>query len=147
MIERSVIVAGRQCGKTYTMMSMIHDLIVEGKRSEILVVFPAANSVHSWIRMWQDRFPFLPMVEYTTSQNLLKIRGAQFGTIFVEDVDYYSEGIYDPKLIELEYHCLRSESEIIYSCSPLNINQRSHSATIKPAAVMERTRRRLFSRK
>lgn len=130
------------------MMQMIHDLIVDGRRSEILVVLPDQHSVFWWTRMWNTLYPFLPMVEYTTAQNMLKIRGASFTKAFVENVDLYPDGIYDLKLAELVINLHAAvDPEIVYSVTPIELNQRSHNAVIKPAAVLERTKRRLFSRK
>ena len=130
MIEFNVIQSPRQGGKTYTIMTEIHDWIVAGRLAEILIVFPAQNWVYWWTREWQSRFPYVPMPKYVTVNNTMSVRGARYSKIYVEDITSIEDGIYHPKLLDI-WPCLLSpldDEEVIFTCSPLELNQRSHSA-------------------
>ena len=125
MIDRNVIFGGRQVGKTYTIMQEINEWIVKGRRAEILVVFPTAEYVHWWSRMWQYHFHNTPMPEYITINNRLKVRGRFFSKVYVEDVDMYEHGIYDERLREIEVS-LRTplnDEEFVFTSSPIVLNQ------------------------
>lgn len=142
-----VILGERRAGLTSTLHSEIHDQVVKGQRRN-LVVFPSANYIHAFVRTWHDDFPFVPVPDYTLIGNLLKIRGMQYQCIYVEDVQNYEEGIYDPRL-ELLYISLFNNDtvEVLFTASKLPLNGRTHSANIKPADVLVKTRKRLWNRR
>lgn len=143
----SVIVSGKQMGKTYTMMTEIHDLIVRGRHGDVLVVFPTSNYLHWWVREWQNRFPWVPMVDYTIGNNVLKVRGRQYGKIYVEDVDAYPNGIYEDKFQDLNMCLVGDDAEIVFSCSLLPVNQKSHNATVTVKRVYGKLYDKLFDSK
>lgn len=131
-----VMQSNRRCGKTYTIMTEIHDLIIQGRRSEILVVCPSLNYVYWWVREWQRRFPHLPMVDYTSMQAMDRVRGKWYSRIFVEDINLSpsEEGMYDEKLNLLRFTARAEDAEIVYTCCPSSLSLRSHS---KRASVTE----------
>lgn len=145
MIEFNVIQSGRREGKTHTIMTEIHEWIVAGRLAEILIVFPAQNWVYWWTREWQSRFPYVPMPKYVTLTNTMSVRGARFSKIYVEDVDGIESGIYNPKLLDI-YPCLLSplgDEEVIFTCSPLELNQRSHNAETSKKMAMDKAAARI----
>lgn len=139
----NVVLNGWGKGKTYEIMSEIHDLIIAGRGSEILVVFPTLDYLHWWTRAWQDRFPQIPMVDYVSVTNTLKLRGRFYTKIYVEDIDLYDEGIYDERLIGITVS-LRSHSndeELVLTCSPTVLSLRSHSRITTSKDVMKRLKK------
>lgn len=149
MTEYNVIFAGRGVGKTTKIMEEIHNLILAGRHSEIVVVFPTLDRAYFWVRAWHSRYGAVAPPMHVSASNLLKLRGKIISKVYVEDVDSYEHGIYDEKLQEVRIG-LRSvlgDDEVVFTCSPLELNQRSHSRTIQPspqevAAKWLRERRR-----
>lgn len=113
-----VIYNDRQGGKTYTIMTEIHDLILAGERPWIMVVFPTMNYVHWWGRMWMARFPSIPLPNYTSVQGMDRVRGRKLRHVFVEDIDGVVDGIYDPKLNHLRA-ALVPGGTITFTCSQI----------------------------
>ena len=140
MTEFNVIFNGRQMGKTYTIMTEIHDLIVAGRATEVLIVFPAVNWVHWWVREWQSRFPFVPMVDYTTINNNLNVRGKRYSKIYVEDVGNIDDGVHNNRLEDIFMTLLSpfNDEEVVFTCSPIELNQRSHNGRVTKADVFAR---------
>lgn len=136
MIEYNVILRGRGGGKTWTIMHEMHDLILAGRATDILVVFPDTNYLIWWRRMWSELFPQVPMPRYISIQRCERVRGLQVVKIYVEDIDGYEDGIYDQRF-EYIWPCLRSplgDEEVIFTSGWLVLNQRSHSKTIHRTA-------------
>lgn len=132
-------------GKSNEVMGEVHELIVAGRASEILLVFSDKQQAYQWVREWQDVFPFVPAPDYVTINNMLNVRGKQVSRVFIENVEMYENGIYEEKL-EWLWPCLRSplnDEQIVFTSSPLELNQRSHSATVKVADVVARYKKRL----
>lgn len=137
-----VIQNGRGGGKSDAVMGEVHELIAAGRASEVLIVFPDQRQAYHWVRMWHDVFPFVLVPEYVTINNMLRVRGRQYSRIFIENVDTYENGIYEEKLDYL-WPCLRSpfnDEEITFTSSPLELNQRSHSATSTRADMLRKYR-------
>ena len=145
MIEREIIFARRGGGKTYKIMTEIHDLIRSGSRADVLVIFPTMSYLHWWTREWEERFPHVPMVAYTALTAMDRVRGRTFKNVYVEDIIMDDEGINSTKLTWL-YPCLKGEGTITFTVRPIEINQRSHSEskTSKQAqrAALERMRQK-----
>lgn len=140
-----VIQNGRRGGKSNEVMGEIHELIVAGRGSEVLVVFPDQRQAYHWVREWHDVFPHLTAPEYTTINNMLKVRGMQLSKVFIENVEDYEHGIYEPKLDYL-WPCLRSafnDEEIVFTSSPTELNARSHSVVVTKQDVVAKYKRRL----
>lgn len=131
-------------GKSDAVMGEIHELIVAGRGPEVLLVFPTQSQAYHWCRVWQDVFPFVPVPEFVTINNMLRVRGRQYSRIFIEDIHEYELGIYEPKLDYL-WPCLRSrfnDEEVVFTSSPTELNARSHNATMTRADVWARYKRR-----
>lgn len=137
-VNTYVLPGPRQGGKTYQFMTEIHELIQQGRRSEILVVFPEMGYLHFWTREWEQRFPHVPTTDYTVMESMDRIRGKYYGEIFVEDIETYQEGIYEDK-IQYLYAALTEGGSITFSYSPTGLSQRSHS---KKTSVADLIRRR-----
>lgn len=135
-----VIQNGRRGGKSNEVMGEVHELIVAGRASEVLIVFPDQRQAYHWIREWHDVFPYVPVPEYTTINNMLKVRGMRLSKVFIENVEDYENGIYEPKLDYL-WPCLLSpfnDEEIVFTSSPTDLNWRSHSAVVRKADIVKR---------
>lgn len=114
----SVLFGTRQSGKTYTIMTEIHDLILAGERAGILVVFPNMSYVHWWINEWRRRFPSIPPPTYTSIESMDRVRGRRLRDVYVEDIDGVADGIYHEKLNYLSV-VLEPDGSITYTYSPL----------------------------
>lgn len=148
MTEYNIILSARQSGKTYRLMTEIHEMIVAGRYGEVLVVFPAHNWAHWWVRAWQDRFPWVPIPEHISINNTLNVRGRRLAKVYVEDVDQIQDGIYNERFNDI-WPALVSpfgDEEVVFTSSLLDINQRSHSTNIKPVDVLKKTRKRLWKK-
>lgn len=138
-----VILNDRGQGLTSTVQSDIHEQVVKGQRRN-LVVFQSVDRVHSFVRTWHADFPFVPVPDYCTINNTLKIRGSQYQRIYVEDVHEYAEGIYDPRFNDVFISLFNNdEVEIVFTASRTEINSRSHSRTISRVDVMANAKKRL----
>lgn len=120
MAEEFVRFAPRQAGKTYATMTEIHDLILAGERPGIMVVFPTMSYVHWWGRAWMERYPSIPMPNYTSAQAMDRVRGRRLRHVFVEDVDTIQDGYRNEKFDYL-YAAVANDPDatITYTCSPL----------------------------
>lgn len=139
-----MIFSGRQAGKTYTIMNEIHDLIVAGRRAEVLIVFPNMTYLHWWTRMWESMFPHIPMPKYVSIGNTMSVRGLRVAKIYVEDIDGYENGIYDERFNNIwpALFSALNDEEVVFTCSPFPLNQRSHSQYVTVADVMLKARKR-----
>lgn len=135
MIDRQIIFGGRGCGKTYQIMTEIHELIRDGKRADILVIFPTMSYLHWWTREWQQRFPHVPMVSYTSMQAMDRVRGRRVKYVFIEDIGESPDGIYTDKLDWL-YPCMSFGGNITFTCRTTLLGDRSHSQ--RPLTLAER---------
>ena len=140
MIDRQIIFAGRGGGKTYRIMTEIHDLIKAGERSDIVVVFPTMNYLHWWTRAWQERFPFVAMPFYTSMQAMERVRGRRFKYAYVEDIDTDPEGIYNEKICDWLVFSMLEGGTITFTCGINLLNERSHNEHKTPAEIMRETR-------
>lgn len=139
MIDFNVIQNGRGGGKTYDIMTEIGNLVVAGRRPEILIVFPAINYLHFWSGEWRRRFGGMPMPEYVAINNTLKIRGREFSKIYVEDINTYEDGIYDQRLEMSVFpyiYGVHGDCEVVFTSSQIPTNQRSHSVVKTSQDVM-----------
>lgn len=136
MIDKQIIFAGRGGGKTYKIMTEIHDLIKAGERSDIVVVFPTMNYLHWWAREWQDRFPFVAMPFYTSMVAMERVRGLRFKHAYIEDIDKDPEGIYSEKIGAWLVFSLLEGGTITFTCSDSGHGDRSHS--LRPKTLAER---------
>lgn len=125
MIDRQIIYGGRGSGKTYKMMTEIYELAKSGERSDILVIFPSMNYLHFWQREWERRFPYVPMVAYTSLQAMDRVRNRTFKYVYVEDIDEQSGGIYDDKLVWL-YPSMQHGGTITFTCGNNKFSDVSH---------------------
>lgn len=129
MIERNVILGGRGSGKTYRIMTEIHELLTTGQRPEVLVVFPTLDYLHWWVRMWQDRFPHIQPPDYVSIASMHRIRGRRFSKVYVEDVDSVRDGIYNEAFRDIEIAIAHSEDpEITFVSNWILENQKAHRA-------------------
>lgn len=125
MIERYVLQGGRGGGKTYAIMTEIHDRIIAGERANILVIFPTMNHLTWWRDAWNQRFPHIPMPDYTSMGAMNRVRGKRVKHVYVEDIDSSDEGIYAEKFMWL-YPCIQSHGTITFTCSPIIGNDTAH---------------------
>ena len=128
-MELFVRSGGRQSGKTYTIMQEIHNLILEGLRPTILLVFVTASQAAYWQAQWNLLFPHLPMPRYVTVENRLGARGFTFSNVYIENVNLLDEGIYDNRLMEIGTS-VKPEGSITFTYSPTALSNRSHSRTV-----------------
>ena len=142
MIQREIIFGGRGCGKTYQIMTEIHELIRDGKRADILVIFPTMNYLHWWTREWQNRFPHVPMVSYTSMQAMDRVRGRRVKFVFIEDIGESDDGIYSEKL-EWLYPCLSFGGTITFTCRTTLLGDRSHSRSKTKKEIRLETLRKM----
>lgn len=142
MIQFNVITNGRAGGKTWTIMHEMHDLILAGRRADVLVVFPNMSYLSWWRGMWEDLFPQIPMPRYISINNRERVRGLQVAKIYVEDIDTYENGIWDQRFYDI-WPALRSahnDEEVVFTSSWLDLNLRSHSRITKKSDVLRRLR-------
>lgn len=85
-------------GKTTLIMDEIHELAVQNRTQEVLVVVHDARHGQWWENVWRDKYPALRPPRIMSIQNTLPIRGRRFEKIYVEDVDVQEDGIYSVKL-------------------------------------------------
>lgn len=133
---RSVIQGPRRTGKTTRMMSEIRDLIVAGRHGEVLVVFPEIRYADWWLRMWRSLYAAVSPPKYVTISNLIPARGRYLSKVYIEDIDNYDEGIYDPRLEDLVLYSQLGDEEAVFTSSPHEINERSHSRTVSKHEMM-----------
>jgi hypothetical protein len=116
----SVVFRPRQMGKTSLIMDDIHELAVQNRTTEVLVVVPSASHREFWERVWRNKYPALRPPAFLSLQNTLSVRGRRYEKIYVEDIDLEPEGIYSEKLRDI-LPCLAwaREPELIFTCSPL----------------------------
>lgn len=150
MIEASVYLGGRGGGKTYAMLTEINELIVQGRRSEIVVVLKDPPALHWFTRVWYERFPTIEMPEYILITNRLKLRGKRLGKVFVENVELYEDGIYDERIVELFIGmtgALHDDPEIVFTSGWLELNQRSHSKQLTAREIAAEKVRKVIAQK
>lgn len=128
MIEKQIIFGDRRSGKTYRMMTEIYDLVSAGHRNEILIIFPAMSYLHYWQREWERRFPFVPMIRYTSLNAMDRVRGMYVKHVFIEDINFEQDGINSEQLRWL-YPCFRGDGTITFTASPTTLSLRSHNKT------------------
>lgn len=147
MIERNVIFGPRQSGKTYAIMTDIHDRIISGERSDVLVVFPAMSHLTWWRDEWNKRFPHLPMPDYTSMNAMERVRGKRVKHVYVEDIDSDGDGIYADKLTWL-YPCIIGDGSITFTCSPIPGNDTAHREPPPPTRIedIERKKAKILRR-
>lgn len=107
-------------------MQEIKEAIVAGTApSEIAVVLPDSSHIHWWTRMWQDlmgtsvRPP--EIMVYTNAG--FRLRSARLKKLYIEDINEYEEGIYDPRIIEI----LPVAEEVVFTSSWILLNLESHT--------------------
>lgn len=140
MIPAFVVQNNRQLGKTERIMHEIHEFMLAGRRRDVLVVLPAMSHLYFWKASWDSLFPQMPMPDYVTMTSRERVRGRQFAKIYVEDIDTYQEGIYDPALWDL-WPALRSPhggEEVVFTSSTISLNQKSHNVVHTPASLKQR---------
>jgi len=93
MVETFVIQNHRQTGKTWAIMSEIHDLILDGHKENVIVYGPNHEWLYHWTRMWRERFNVLPFPDYVLGDNFLGVRSRLYRYVFVDDVDFLEDGI------------------------------------------------------
>jgi hypothetical protein len=145
MAEEFVIFNGRGGGKTYTIMTMIHELILAGERPWIMVVFPTMGHVHWWGRMWMERFPSIPMPNYTSAQAMDRVRGRRLRHVFIEDVETIQDGYRNEKF-DFLWAAIAGDPDatITYTCSGLpeqSWRQAPPDWTEEAAKLREKARR------
>ena len=131
-----ILTGGRQSGKTYTIMQEIHNLILEGLRPSILLVFMYLSSAEDWLAMWNRLFPQQPMPQYTTIENRLGIRGRTFEYVYIEHVESLAEGVYDPRIGEIVM--MNAGGVVTYTYSPTVLSLRSHSRIVDKEEIASR---------
>lgn len=133
----------RGTGKSYTIMTEIHDHIVVGiPPSEILVVLPVVRQIHFWTREWEARFgPSVRLPEIMGHDSaVIRARGKSFRKMYFEDVNMYEDGIFDSRIAEV-VDSLRSpfkDEEVVFTSSLFTLNQRTHSAMSDADAVLRK---------
>lgn len=148
MIEHNVILNGRGSGKTWTIMNEMHELILAGRRAELLVVFPDVHYLSWWRNMWDGLFPQVPMPRYISINNRVRVRGLQVAKIYVEDIDGYEQGIWDERFRDI-WPCLFSpfnDEEVVFTSSWLPLNQRTHSRIASRESVIAAARKKMIER-
>jgi hypothetical protein len=110
----------RRGGKTWAIMDEIHELAVQNRTAEVLVLVPSAQQREWWIREWRSRFQALTCPRVESIQSPVGVRGRRFEKIYIEDIDMSDDGIYDRKLWDV-WPCLAwaREPEVTFTCSPL----------------------------
>lgn len=144
----SVVFRPRGMGKTTLIMDEIHELAVQNRTQEVLVVVHDARHGQWWENVWRDKYPALRPPRIMSIQNTLPIRGRRFEKIYVEDVDVQEDGIYSVKLRDvLPALVFARDPELIFTCSPLDIKfEAPHERDKREAEekVQARTARRRF---
>ncbi len=151
MIERNVIFHGRGGGKTYTIMTEIHDLIVgQNRRSDVLVIFPNMSYLHWWGREWTNRFPHIPMPRYTSINAMERVRGLRLAKVFVEDIEAIPDGIYSEKLEALYPTFVEADDpEITFTCGYTELGDKFFDDYEPPAydpTVSVKVKRKMWER-
>ena len=96
----NVIYGDRQSGKTYRMMTEMHEMILAGARASMVVLFPELRMAENFRGAWVNRFPHVPMPDYAiVTGNMLPMRGRTAKHVYVENIDMLEEGIYDPRIV------------------------------------------------
>ena len=117
-----VVFRDRQMGKTSLIMDEIHELAVQNRTPEVLVVVSNMRHRDWWIREWRGKYPALVPPRIISMTNVLPIRGHRFEKIYIEDIDIDLEGIYSDRVNDI-WPCLAwaRDPELTFTCSPLNI--------------------------
>ena len=117
----SVIFNGRQGGKTKTILDEVHDLAVQGRIAEALIVVPDMRQKEFIVQTWRKRWASLTPPEVVSMQNLLPLRGRRFQKIYVENIEFDLEGIYSSRL-DFIWPCLVEalDPEVVFTCSPMD---------------------------
>lgn len=113
-----VIQNERGSGKTYTIMQEIKEAIVAGTApSEIAVVLLGSHRIHDWTRQWQYLMgtTVRPPEIMTHTTAGIRLRGAHLKRLYVEDIDGYRDGIYDPRIMDI-IHCTK---DVVFTSSCL----------------------------
>lgn len=131
----------RQNGKTYDMMSEIHEHIVNGSRQSILVVLGDMREVQFFADQWALRFPRLPRPDYVNLHNTLRIRGRQYEHVYVENVDLLDDGIYDERLQTITVG-IPPGGTITFTSSPNLWSEQSHRKVVTTNDIIRRYRKR-----
>lgn len=116
----SIVFNGRRTGKTTWVMQQIHDLAIQNRTHEVLVVVSDSRMREFWVRTWRFEYPALTVPKIVTISNPLEARGRRFEKIFIEDIEDNEEGIYDHKLLMDVLPCLINarDPEVVFTCSP-----------------------------
>lgn len=135
---------GRGAGKTYRQMTWVHDAMVAGER--VLGVFPNLAQYEWWLSEWRRRFPQMRPPDYVTAQSVNRARGRRVTKIFVDNVEEFPDGIYD-RAFETIWPCLdptvQEAWEIYITANCLDLNWKSHNATVTKSDVLKRVAARL----
>lgn len=150
MIERNVIFNGRGGGKTYTIMTEMHELIVQGRRSDILVIFSTLDMAYWFKREWEYRFPHVQMPRYTSINAMDRVRGLRVAKVYVENIEQIPDGIYNEKLNwVLPCFVDAVDPEIIFTCHPTELGDKFFDDYEPPAydpSVSVKLKRKMWER-
>ena len=124
-----IIQAGRGAGKTYNMMTAVQEYVNAHSWEGVLVVVPDHRMVHWWVREWQQRFPFLTVPKVLSVRSLDRVRGYRLHRVFIDNVDWLEDGIYDQDL-DMVWFALRGdayEAEVYVTSSLNRLNDSAHT--------------------
>lgn len=125
-MDHIVLHGPRQSGKTTLIMAEIHEQVLLGNRAHLLLVFNEVFQAETWLAEWHNLYPSVTAPDYMTTDNPLKISGRVFTRAYIENIDVYREGIFDPKL----QYVLDQVTEVVtYTSSPTVLSSRSHHLT------------------
>lgn len=125
-MDHIVLHGPRQSGKTTLIMVEIHGQVLLGNRAHLLLVFNDVFQAETWLAEWHNLYPSVTAPDYVLTENPLKISGRVFTHAYIENIDVYREGIFDPKL---KYVFDRVTEIVTYTSSPTVLSIRSHHPT------------------
>lgn len=114
-----VYVKDRQGGKTTWLLDQVHNLVVAGRGSEVLIVVSNTRMIEYTKKAWRSRFPALRMPDIIALTNTIGTRGRRYSKIFVDDIEVSPYGWADDKISDL-LPCLvwADDPEVFFTASP-----------------------------
>lgn len=102
MLSKRVFVHGgpRRSGKTTWLMEGVYDYVRTNGSARVVVSLPTYQALKSWSDLWRSKYT-IPVPKCIVATNTLPVRGFPADRVFIDEVNWLQDGIYDEKVMDL----------------------------------------------
>ena len=90
----------RQSGKTTWLMGEVYDYVRTNGSARVVVSLPTYQALKLWSDMWRSKYT-IPVPKCVVATNTLPVRGFPADRVFIDEVNWLQDGIYDEKVMDL----------------------------------------------